>query len=237
VEASPRPTRKRWLIAAVVVALIAVAATIGAFGFGEARRTLCLSNQRRLAVGLLLYSQDYAGCFPPVRSKMETGRTRFWLDAIDAYLPAQGLGTCPANPAEGCADARSGEPFGGSFALNERFFGRFSPGPMAVDNLDLAAQTVLLAEAGPKRERDPLGPGVGGECQAGYWDTGQQPLFYPSPHSGKMCVSAADGHALPLKVVHYSLEGHDPVLGRLGERIYNWNGGFPNGDLRGGPRE
>lgn len=229
---------RQWRLAAGLAVVTAIAAVVlGTVGFREARRTLCLSNQRRLSVALLIYAQDNTGCLPPVRSKLETERTRFWLEAIDAYLPLRGLGACPANPAADCQDTRTGDRFGGSYALNERFFGVFAPGPMAVEHVELPNQTVLLVEAGHQRADRPFGPPAGQSCRAGYWDTGEHPLFHPSVHAGKMSVSAADGHALALEVAHYSLEGHDPLLGRLGGQIYNWNGGFPNGNLRGAPRE
>ncbi len=70
-----------------------------------------------------------------------------------------------------------------------------------------------------------------------YSDTGAAPLAYPSPHDRRMNVTAADTHTATVKVAHYRPAGHDPLYGRLGGNIYNWNGGHPNGDTAGPPRE
>jgi prepilin-type processing-associated H-X9-DG protein len=62
---------------------------------------------------------------------------------------------------------------------------------------------------------------------------------YPSPHDGRMTVVAADGHGLLITVDHYGpADGsHDPLYGRVGGNIYNWNGGHPNGETDRPPRE
>ena len=52
-------------------------------------------------------------------------------------------------------------------------------------------------------------------------------------------VVAVDGHAVMVEVKHYGPEDspHDPLYGRIGNSIYNWNGGHPNGETDTPPRE
>jgi prepilin-type processing-associated H-X9-DG protein len=120
-----------------------------------------------------------------------------------------------------------------SYALNERFFGRFAPGAFPIDNLELPAKTALLVEAGPW-----LHPSRGTKTiNHIYFDIANSGGMFPSPHGGKMNVAAADGHVTAVRPAHYAPEGHDPLFGRIGGSMYNWNGGHPNGDTGGPPRE
>ncbi len=121
--------------------------------------------------------------------------------------------------------------------MNERFYGVFSAGPFPVENLELPAQTVMVAESGGFRAEG-LAPQSSQLWSVPvYTDTAKWPTAFPSPHGGRMNVAAADGHILSIKVAHYKSEGHDSLFGRLGDSIYNWNGGHPNGDTGGPPRE
>ena len=103
--------------------------------------------------------------------------------------------------------------------------------PFPIENLELPAQTALVVESGALTQ-----PSTNYSAAA-YWDIGEQPGAYPSPHTHRMNIAAADGHVVGLKIAHYSLAGHDPLYGRLGGSIFNWNGGHPNGDTAGPPRE
>jgi prepilin-type processing-associated H-X9-DG protein len=70
-----------------------------------------------------------------------------------------------------------------------------------------------------------------------YHDTAGRAAAFPALHDERMNVAAADGHVATVKPAHYAMNGHDPLLGRLGGSIYNWNGGHPNGDTAGPPKE
>jgi prepilin-type processing-associated H-X9-DG protein len=144
---------------------------------------------------------------------------------------------CASNPARGAKHAILGYPYPYSYALNERFFGVFSPGPFPVENVEIPEQTVLLAESGWRRGSGPFGPPEQPVSMSAYTDTGLNPLAYPSPHDDRMNLAAADGHAVSLRIAHYGTAGHDTQFGRVGGALYNWNGGHPNGDTAGPPRE
>lgn len=237
--ANPSSARRttRQIVLAVVV-LMVVAASVPALMWqrAESTRTRCQSNMRRLSTALLLYAQDHDGRFPPPEYRIASGDWRTWVDPLNYLISPDKITSCPRNPAEGARHPAFGFAYPHSYALNERFYGVFSSGPFPVENLELPAQTVLLAESGGFHGPAPARSN-GFWCMDVYTDTAKWPAAFSSPHDQKMNVSAADGHVVSVKVAHYSAEGHDSFYGRLGGSIYNWNGGHPNGDTSGPPRE
>lgn len=204
----------------------------------QSARTGCLTNERRLSTALLLYAQDYDARIPPIAYRRPDGAWRTWFSLLSHYTAGQDIAVCPTYSGEpDTRDVYSGYAFPSTYALNMRFSDVFGKGAFPIENIELPAQTVLLAEAGPLRSDGPYGPPVHSVCMSYYWDTAWWPEAYPSPHSRRMNVSAADGHAVNVKVEHYKKEDHDPLYGRLGGAIFNWNGGYPNGDTNGPPLE
>jgi hypothetical protein len=150
----------------------------------------------------------------------------------------------PSNPVTPFAekpllrDPVDGHAIDTSYALNRRFWGEFAPGPFPAANLEMPERTALLIDAGTMAV-DGRHPHLAGSSTPGvavdvYGDTtdridGLCP--YPSVHGGQIGIIAVDGHAVATKVLHYSqADGpHDKRLGRIGEMIYNWNGGHDNG--------
>lgn len=232
-ERAARSIRKIVLWMSLCAITIAIATPLLAWRTYETDRVECLSNLRRISEALLLYAQDHNGCLMPPDYPTAHGY-RTWVDISRTYLGQRGLNTCPANPAPHCIQAIHHFPFPHSYALNQRFWNVFFKGPFPLDNLELADQTALLVESGPIRGRP-----AGKPCESldFYWDTAWWPQAYPSPHGGKMNVVAADGHAVTLTVAHYDSNHHNAIYGRLGGRIFNWNGGHPNGDTGSAPYE
>ena len=202
----------------------------------ESARTACLSGERSLSTGLLLYTQDHDGRLPPPDYQAD-GRWRSWLDISAPYLTSERIAVCPANRADGAVKAHHGYKYPYTYALNERFFGVFSPGPFPLENLEIAPQTAMLVEGGAFRGSRAPATRDGLWSLSTYADTAEWPWAYRSPHDGRMNVAAADGHVVTVKVAHYTPAGHDRLYGRLGGVVYNWNGGHPNGDTGGPPRE
>ena len=217
------------------------------------RRALSLANMKRVATGLLLYTQDWDGRLmpPAVRSTDASSLTGWvtWPEALKSYVSPVSAFVNPENTVSPfrsrLRDPQSGCPVNSSFALNRRFWSTFAPGPFPFENLELPEQTCLCIEAGPFWRR-PLHATPGQDSATAavgdYGDTTDRILGlvpYPSTHDGRMAVVAADGHGLIVTVEHYSAADgpHDSVFGRIGGGIYNWNGGRPNGETDRAPRD
>jgi prepilin-type processing-associated H-X9-DG protein len=234
-------TRARRILAVFVVFAVIGAATGGVFAMRwqdlQWRKTACLSNMRRLGTALLLYSQDHDGRLPPPEYRTADGEWKPWTTTLRPYYDELRVLTCPANRAIGATNPYNGYDYPFGYALNRRFWGVFSAGPFPIENLEIAPQTVLLVEGGRCRRDGPLGVRTYPWALPWYEDTAWWPEIYPSPHNGRMNVSAADGHVDTVVVAHYKPEGHDQMYGRIGHEIFNWNGGHPNGDTGGPARE
>lgn len=238
-QASPRlwlRSRKSYMVLLASI-IIGVSALLLQWRSVQSAKTSCQTNLRRLSTALLLYSQDHDGALPPIHYQLSDGTWRHWVTILGPYFEPRKITVCPANPADDAREPWRNYPFPHSYALNERFFGRFGPGPFPVECLELPAQTALLVEGGAYRADGPSAGPTHLWAMSWYWDTAWWPNAYASPHRQKMNVAAADGHVVNLEVAHYTPEGHDPLYGRLGKSIYNWNGGHPNGDTSGPPRE
>lgn len=222
-------------VALILVLALGAALAYPLIGYGRSRshETRCQTNLRWLATSLWLYAQDYDGALPPPEEKLPDSAWRTWVDVSEPYrvVPSErtNIVECPGNEAGAARNPRHGYAYRSSYAFNRRFHGQFGPGPFPIFNLEIPERTALIVEAGRLRASSPFGPPARPEAESVYWDTGTTPLAYPSPHFGRMNVAAADGHAKNIVVRHYSTAGHDPLYGRIGGQIYNWNGGHPNG--------
>src|SRR5947199_4837052 len=74
----------------VVIAIIAILAAILFPVFAQAReaarKTSCLSNEKQLALGWLMYAQDYDETFPMSAQLDPRGGQIFWMSMIDPYI-------------------------------------------------------------------------------------------------------------------------------------------------------
>ncbi len=87
----------------VVMAIIAVLAAILFPVFSrakeKAKQTACISNQRQMATGLMLYMSDYDDGLP-MSSNYGVATTdpyRLWTNQIAAYLNTKGVFVCPSS--------------------------------------------------------------------------------------------------------------------------------------------
>lgn len=95
----------------VVIAIIAILAAILFPVFAQARdkarQATCLSNERQIGVGLMMYSQDYDETHPGVwfgppslqAWSQPSNATLFykWMDAIYPYVKNEGVFNCPSD--------------------------------------------------------------------------------------------------------------------------------------------
>ncbi len=111
----------------VVIAIIAILAAILFPVFAKARekarQTSCLSNVKQLALGLLMYAQDYdetipdrrisgAGCSGPLPVVN-------WQQLVYPYVKNEQIFLCPSNPGGGCTSWPANmPPYSSSYGMN-----------------------------------------------------------------------------------------------------------------------
>ncbi len=115
----------------VVIAIIAILAAILFPVFQKvrenARRASCQSNEKQLALGILMYAQDYDELIPPTAAYAADGVTVIlWPDMINAYVNNKQLRLCPSDSTDK----------NNSYGLNELNF---------VDETDVLQPTLSLA--------------------------------------------------------------------------------------------
>jgi prepilin-type N-terminal cleavage/methylation domain-containing protein/prepilin-type processing-associated H-X9-DG protein len=116
----------------VVIAIIAILAAVLFPVFAQAREkaraTTCLSNEKQMASGLMMYSQDYDDMIMPWLSR--TGPpvdTRIWPSRIQPYLkngggaPANGVLACPSWSEARLKDASNDTACNGPGAIDAAF--------------------------------------------------------------------------------------------------------------------
>jgi prepilin-type N-terminal cleavage/methylation domain-containing protein len=136
----------------VVIAIIAILAAILFPVFsqarGKARQTQCASNTRQLALGILMYAQDYDETLPPVAylpaGQEDDSQAVLWPDMIAPFLKNNRIRLCPDD-----ALAKKN-----SYGLNEIAFADLTdPDPLQTPIRTLAAfqtpaETVMLGDIG-----------------------------------------------------------------------------------------
>jgi prepilin-type N-terminal cleavage/methylation domain-containing protein/prepilin-type processing-associated H-X9-DG protein len=84
----------------VVIAIIAILAAILFPVFAQAReqarKTVCLSNLKQLAIGTVMYVQDYDETFPFRNSSLGADYT--WAALIQPYVKNKNIAACPNTP-------------------------------------------------------------------------------------------------------------------------------------------
>ncbi len=216
------------------------------------QKALSLSNMRRVANGCLLYMQDWDERMPPPLQRTPDGFMVTWARLARPYVLLDEAFSNPSNPVKPFSerpllrDPMDNRAIETSYALNRRFWGEFGPGPFPAGNLEIPEKTVLIVEAG-RMAADPRHPSLSRSDVPGfgldlYGDTtdrigGLSP--YSSVHGGKFGMVAADGHGVMARILYYSPSDgpHDRRFGRLGDSIYNWNGGYPNAETDRPARE
>jgi hypothetical protein len=158
-----------------------------------------------------------------------------WAQTLQGYGVNPDVFSNPANPLRSPlpTDPQRGTTVNTAYALNRRLWDTFAPGAFPLDNLEIPERTVLAVEAGNAWQQPSHAGTISAFAALTYGDTTdriQGAIPYISPHGGRMAVVAIDGHTVLVKVAHYDNSlPHDTLYGRLGGTIYNWNGGYLNG--------
>ena len=145
----------------VVVAIVAILAAILFPVFQKvrenARRTSCLSNEKQLALGLTMYTQDNDEFLPPTATYAADRVTVIlWPDMIRSYVNSKPLRLCPSDTTDK----------NNSYGLSElTFVDETDAYPQTVPTSSLAAfqtpsATVMLGELGAGR----IGPDQNTDC-------------------------------------------------------------------------
>lgn len=238
------PKRARLVMGGVLLSAIAafVGYTLLQKSLEDQKIQYGLTNLRRLGIGYLLYAQDWDGLPTPMSYKNTGGELTNWTETLAPYIEPSNLEN-PLNPLPSVAlHPRNQKPVKTGYALNYRFWDTFGKGAYPLENLEIPAQTALFVEAG-SAWRDPLSPSSEKKPFAlwEYTDSTERIdgfYLYPSARTGKTAVVAADGHIVVVKVAYYAPSPlHNPLYGRLGGAIYNWNGGFENGKTDAKPKD
>ncbi len=186
----------------VVIAVIALLAALLFPVFQHvrenARRTACLSNEKQLALGVLLYAQDSDERLPPTASLDGGGSVVLWPDKIEAYVPSPRVRVCPS-------DSAGAE---NSYGLNELVFADQTDAPAPAQTLaafGAPSQTVMLGELG--RLDDLVTPRLNADKLTAP-DADLNDLFDARPsarHDGRANIALMDGHAKSLRLDQFYL--------------------------------
>jgi len=157
----------------VVIAIIAILAAILFPVFAqareEARKTSCLSNTKQLALGCIMYVQDYDetlvmgwnGTLPGVlRDNGAVYRNWFpWCTAIQPYMKNLQVDNCPDNPGNGfintAPNIAAHEQIYAGYGYNYGYLGNFAGGdvngnylwtPITLAGITRPAQEVMLTD-------------------------------------------------------------------------------------------
>lgn len=242
----PASPARQWIpaVAALIVTLAIVLPPLFAWQSENQQKALSLSNMRRVAVGCLVYAEDWDERTPPPVQRMPNGFVLSWPRLVRPYVLLDDAFSNPSNPVKPfqsrsvLVDPVDNRAIETSYALNRRFWSQFAPGPFPLDNLEMPEQTALIVEAGrmaanPRRPWliVPSGPGYAMDQYGDTLDRFNGLSPYPSTHGGQYGVVAADGHGQMGRVLYYSSEDgpHDKTLGRIANGVYDWNGGHANG--------
>jgi prepilin-type N-terminal cleavage/methylation domain-containing protein len=141
----------------VVIAIIAILAAMLFPVFSQARekarQTSCLSNVKQLALGVLMYAQDYDEVLPPTQNDAFV----LWPDLINPYVKNNQIRVCPSDLGQPTNPAPNSNTLlpPNSYGLNELTFEDdtdYLPGPPAA-SLTLGAfttptATIMIGELG-----------------------------------------------------------------------------------------
>ncbi|MEO7718048.1 MAG: DUF1559 domain-containing protein [Capsulimonas sp.] len=130
----------------VVIAIISILAAILFPAFAKARekarQTACSSNEKQLALGVLMYAQDHDEYLPPVELKTPDDEEILWPELINPYVKNSQIRLCPS---DGAAKVSS-------YGLNELAFVDLTDFPLPpvlpLSAFQTPSDTIMLGEVG-----------------------------------------------------------------------------------------
>ena len=126
------------VVIAIISLLAAILFPVFAQAREKARQTACMSNEKQLALGVLMYAQDNDERLPPTQAADNT----LWPDILNPYVRNTQVRLCPSDAGETLS----------SYGLNELNFSDLTdPGASPSQTLaafQTPADTVMLSEMG-----------------------------------------------------------------------------------------
>jgi prepilin-type processing-associated H-X9-DG protein len=150
----------------VVIAIIAILAAILFPVFAQARErartATCTSNVKQLALGVMMYAQDYDETFPlmyyydpknplPLGLNFHSDRTVWtWQNAAMSYIKNYTIHGCPSGFADRAVYAKIKSPAWGGLGANDEVlrYGRKEDGVCRQAMIKAPAETYLMMDAG-----------------------------------------------------------------------------------------
>ena len=236
----------------VVIAIIAILAAILFPVFAkareQARKTACLSNEKQIGTGLMMYAQDYDELLPerygntdPAAGDLENNCIRSWKNMLAPYIKNTQVYKCPSNQTAlkpdhvwnvKTSDFEHGF-FQGGYAMwlpDAWLAGKIGHGaayPQPLSGISAPASSLIIVEttwrfpdAGPYLSycEGSSAPPCDGDYAAG--NIAQGPSSWSSGHSKKACnIIYMDGHAKYRHLVDTFFESTD----NLNEWRFNRN--------------
>ncbi len=143
----------------VVIAIIAILAAILFPVFAQARekarQITCVSNEKQIGLGVMMYVQDYDETFPMLHYNDGSGNEVRWYDMVGPYIKngnkyaydnkysgAGGIWTCPSMPVP--------QPgvYGANYSLFQDGWPYGTPHAVTLATLDTPSQTIAVCEKG-----------------------------------------------------------------------------------------
>lgn len=216
----PRPRSAFTLIELlVVIAILAILAALLFPVFAQAREMArqisCASNTRQLALGILMYAENYDETLPPVAyatsAREEAGKEDdesvvLWTEMVAPYLKNRQVLRCPSDP-------WSKE---NSYGLNELAFADLTdPGGLQVPVRSLAAfqtpaETVMLGELGVADDLRTARPDTYKLVAPGYPLNDDADARPSARHHGQADLAFIDGHQKAMRLEQFYLHQAPP---------------------------
>ena len=193
----------------VVIAIISILAAILfpvlAQARGKARQTQCASNTRQLALGVLMYAQDYDETLPPTACGIDPN-ILLWPDLLAPYLKNNQIRRCPDD-----AKARLN-----SYGLNELTFADLTdPNNQQAPIRTLAAfqtpaETVMLGEVGTQDDLQTDRPDAYKLTAPSYPLNDSADARPAARHFQRTNLALMDGHQKPFRLDQFYINQTPP---------------------------
>ena len=192
----------------VVIAIIAILASMLLPALNQAkekaRSTSCVSNQKQLSLGMLMYVDDHDGRFPKMYHRQNgnwlfRNDYRYWPDAVYEYVGGSAeMFICPSRSSWGVDRLFVWAYLG--YGYNYYYLGSPYGGQPGTNGIRLPVirkptETLLFADAKGRGNGSTLGP-YGYTIYSGQCCADGVPAYYRTHgcHSGQVNIAWVDGH-------------------------------------------